>query len=291
MKRDAHQRLVRVRPGPEHPLHLLRYNLRQVELARARGERLEIAWAWPTALDGLLSFMETWKVLEALEALPDRRRSPEVPLLPLLLCCLCRFLMGMNSFREVEAVLFRHREFLLRLGFTVALVEEGAYPSVGKTPCDAECLSEVLREVGWEALREVFVGTVQRWRAAYPKLFRGGQFLVDSTHFQAAMRHEGAEQEQRVQDGEEKICILMLRTPHELIAGGFPGSFGGSRGRRGNDLRASVDRRGDGHLRGRIPQGVGVGSRLSGWRMVSGGGSAVGAAMGDGGPRQHGHFP
>ena len=40
---------------------------------------------------------------------------------------------------------------------------------------------------------------------------------IDSNQFRPAIRHEGSEQEDRVRDPEEKICVLLLRTPSALI--------------------------------------------------------------------------
>jgi len=217
MNRADRRRLAHKGPQAIEALAILREDLRQVQLARERGERLQVEWALPTYFDAFLAFLEKQKVLDDLERLPDPRKDPVVPLLPLILVIFCRFLMGLESFCEVESVLFRHPEILRRLGFTVELLQAGAYPSTGKRPCDAECLSEVSRHFGWETIREVLVRVVKRGREQHPKLFRGGRCLVDSTHFRAAGRHEGAEQEGRVSEPEEKVCTLMLWTPHGLI--------------------------------------------------------------------------
>lgn len=216
--RPSPNRQARRHPQPEAVLEHVQYSLERVQEARARGEKLEIDWALPTGFDGLLEFLDDLKVLEALSRLPDVRKSPTVPLVPLILCVWCRFLMGLKSFKEVSQVLFMHEEVLLRLGFTLALVEHGAYPNTsGSKPFDEECLSEAIRHLEWQALREVLVATIKRWRARSPKLFLQGRFLVDSNQFRPAMRHEGKEQEERVQDEEQKVCVLMLWTPKGLI--------------------------------------------------------------------------
>lgn len=217
MNRADRRQLARNGPQAIAVLDILREDLRQVQLARERGERLQVEWALPTYFDAFLTFLEKQQVLGDLERLPDPRKDPVVPLLPLILVIFCRFLMGLESFCEVESVLFRHPEILRRLGFTVELLKAGAYPATGKRPCDAECLSEVSRHLGWEAIREVLVRVVKRVREQHPKLFRGGRCLVDSNHFRAAVRHTGAEQEGRGVAPEEKVCTLMLWTPHGLI--------------------------------------------------------------------------
>jgi len=198
-------------------LVVLRNNLDEVQRARERGEPLTIEWALPSFFDAFLEFMEDLGVRKAIEALPDPRQDPVVPLTALIYCVFARFLMGFESFREMGDVLFRHPDLLEKLGFTIALAESGAYPSTGQIPCNVECFSEVLRHVDWTAIREILVGVVMRLRETNPKLFRHGIFLIDSNHFQAAERHEGVEQEKRVRDGEEKICVLLLWTPHGRI--------------------------------------------------------------------------
>jgi hypothetical protein len=217
MRASIPNRQSRRHPKPEDIVCYVRYSLERVQAARAAGEALQIEWALPTGFDGLLRFMDDMKVLQALERLPDVRKDPTVPLMPLILCVWCRFLMGLQSFAEVGEVLFAHQEILLRLGFTLELVEEGAYPSTGHTPCDVECLSEAIRHLEWQALREVLVLVVKHWRTRKPKLFVQGRYLVDSNHFQSAVRHTGQEQEGRVRDSEEKVCVLMLYTPKGLI--------------------------------------------------------------------------
>lgn len=217
MNRTDRRRLLHKGAQQAYALEILREDLLQVQRARERGERLQIEWALPTYFDAFLDFLEKQKVLDDLERLPDQRKDPVVPLLPLILVIFCRFLMGIESFAEVEGILFRHPEILRRLGFTVELLKEGAYPSTGKRPCDAERLSEVSRQWEWETIREVLVRLVKRMREQRPKLFAGGRCLVDSNHFRAAVRHVGAEQEGRVEEPEEKVCTLMLWTPHGLI--------------------------------------------------------------------------
>jgi hypothetical protein len=217
MNCETRRQMAKIRPEEGDTLQLLRHNLRQVELARAAGEPLRIEWALPTCFDAFLSFLDKWGVVDAIEKLPDRRVNPKVALAPLVMCILCRFLIGLKSFQEVEEVLFRHRELLLRLGFTLKLVEQGAYPSTGHKPCDAECLSEAARMLDWEAIRGILVEAIKQLRQAYPKHFRNGQFLVDSNEFEPAGRHKGTEQEIIEYDGQYKVCSLMLRTPHEMI--------------------------------------------------------------------------
>lgn len=224
MNRELRREVARLRPDPEKTdpgvdpnLRVLRNDLEELKRARARGEPLYLEVALPTDFDGLLQFMEDAQVLAALEGLPDSRKDPVLPLLPMILVILCRFLMGLVSFCEVEEVLFRHPEILRRLGFSVELIDRGAYPSTGKAPCDAETLGEVARTLEWEWIRTVLIAVVKRLRAANPKLFRGGRCLVDSNHFRAAIRHAGKEQEERIEEPEEKVCVLMLWTPHGSI--------------------------------------------------------------------------
>jgi hypothetical protein len=211
-------------------LRVLRHNLDEVKRRRSEGHPLYIDLALPTDLDGILQFLDDYQVLDDLGSLPDPRRDPVVPLLSILLVVLCRFLMGLVSFQEVEQVLFRRPEILKRLGFTVELIEQGAYPSTGKAPCDAETLGEVIRTLGWEEIRTILVALIQRLRRANPKLFRGGRCIVDSNHFRAATRFAGAEQEERIGSPEEKICVLMLWTPSGLIPLDFRIALAGAGG-------------------------------------------------------------
>ena len=217
LNRETRRRLAHSGIAGSDLVMLMKLDLEAVKRARAEGHPLTIDWALPTYFDALLTFLEKWKVLDGLSQLPDPRREPKVALLPLVLVVLCRFLIGLRSFREVEGVLFRHPEILKRLGFTAALLEAGAYPSTGNVPCDAEVLSEVLRHFPWETIRALLVATIQRFREQHRKLFRGGRFLVDSNSFQAATRYKGAEQEQRIEAPEEKVCVLVLWTPNGLI--------------------------------------------------------------------------
>ena len=198
-------------------LRVLRNDLDAVKRKRSEGHPLYVDLALPTDLDGILQFLDEFEVLDDLESLEDPRKDPVVPFLSVILVVVCRFLMGLVSFQEVEQVLFRRPEILKRLGFTLELIEQGAYPSTGKAPCDAETLGEVIRTLGWEEIRKILVALIKRLRDANPKLFRGGRCIVDSNHFRAATRFAGGEQEERIESPEEKICVLMLWTPSGLI--------------------------------------------------------------------------
>ena len=193
-----------VQPPPV--FELLDYSLPRVEAALAQGEIPHFESALPTWYDAFFSLCERLGVLAQIEALPDPRSQPYVPLPLLIVLTMCRFLHGLPSFRRVGEVLLKNPALLQRLGVAPVVCEQGYYRNGGRKPFNEECFSEVLRLLGEEPLHALLVNAIQALRHENPQWFRAGWFLMDSNHF----RLKGSGQEY-------KWCALMLWTPRGLF--------------------------------------------------------------------------
>jgi hypothetical protein len=185
---------------------LLEYSLPRVEAALARGEIPHFEAAIPTWYDAFFSLGERLGVLAQIEALPEPRPQPYVPLPLLIVLTMCRFLHCQPSFRRVGEVLMKNRALLQRLGVAPVVCEQGYYRGQGRKPFDEECFSEVFRLLGEEPLQALLAHTIQALRQENPQWFRAGWFVMDSNHF----RLKGSRQEY-------KWCALMLWTPRGLF--------------------------------------------------------------------------
>jgi hypothetical protein len=185
---------------------LLDYSLPRVEEALAQGEIPHFEPALPTWYDAFFSLCERLGVLAQIEALPDPRPQPYVPLPLLVVLTMCRFLHCQPSFRRVGEVLLKNHALLQRLGVAPVVCEHGYYRGKGRKPFDEECFSEVFRHVSAEAWHDLLVHTVQTLRQENPQWFRAGWFLMDSNHFHL----KGSRQEY-------KWCALMLWTPRGVF--------------------------------------------------------------------------
>jgi hypothetical protein len=185
---------------------LLDYSLPRVEEALAQGEIPHFEAAIPTWYDAFFSLCERLGVLAQIEALPDPRPQPFVPLPLLIVLTMCRFLQCHHSFRRVGEVLLKNQALLQRLGVAPVVCEHGYYRNGERKPFNEECFSEVFRLLGEEALHDLLVETIQTLRQENPQWFRAGWFLMDSNHF----RLKGSRKEY-------KWCALMLWTPRGLL--------------------------------------------------------------------------
>jgi hypothetical protein len=184
----------------------LKYSLSDVEEALAQGEVPHFEAAIPTWYDAFFSLGDRLGVLAQIEALPEPRPQPYVPLPLLIVLTMCRFLHCQPSFRRVGEVLLKNQALLQRLGVAPVVCEHGYYRGKGRKPFDEECFSEVFRLLAEEPLQTLLVQTIQALRQENPPWFRAGWFLMDSNHF----RLKGSRQEY-------KWCALMLWTPRGLF--------------------------------------------------------------------------
>jgi hypothetical protein len=190
-----------------HPVfELLDYSLPRVEAALAQGEIPHFEPAIPTWYDAFFSLCERLGVLAQIEALPDPRKQPYVPLPLLVVLTMCRFLHCQKSFRRVGEVLLKSEALLQRLGVAPVVCERGYYRNGARKPFNEECFSEVFRLLGAEPLEELLTQAIQALRVENPQWFRAGWFLMDSNHF----RLKGTRQEY-------KWCALQLWTPRGLF--------------------------------------------------------------------------
>ena len=84
-------------------------------------------------------------MLAQIEALPDPRPQPFVPLPLLVVLTMCRFLQCHKSFRRVGEVLLKNQALLQRLGVAPVVCEHGYYRNGERKPFNEECFSEVFR--------------------------------------------------------------------------------------------------------------------------------------------------
>jgi DDE family transposase len=189
-------------PTPPPLFRFLSYSAQQVEEALARGETPHFAAATPTAYDAFFTLCDRLGVLAGIEALPDPRQQPHVPLSLLVMLTLCRFLHGHKSFRRVGAILMQDRALLERLGVAPAICQRGYYQNGERKPFDEERFSEVFRRLEPEPLHDLLVQAVQALRHENPQWFREGWFLLDSNHFRLKGSHQ-----------EYKWCVLLACTP------------------------------------------------------------------------------
>src|SRR5437899_5945965 len=123
----------------------LEYSAQRVEEALARGETPHFQVATPTLYDAYFTLCERLGVLAGIEALPDPRLQPYVPLPLLIVLTICRFLHGHQSFRRVGAILLQDQALLERLGVAPILCENGYYRNSKRKPFNEEQFSEVFR--------------------------------------------------------------------------------------------------------------------------------------------------
>jgi Transposase DDE domain len=189
--------------APSPPLfHLLQYSAQRVEEALAQGQTPRFDAATPTEYDAFFTLCDRLGVLGGIEALPDPRQKPHVPLSLLVMLTICRFLHGHKSFRRVGALLMQDRALLERLGVAPAICERGYYQNGERKPFDEERFSEVFRRVEPEPLHALLVQAIQALRSENPQWFRAGWFLLDSNHFRLKGSHQ-----------EYKWCVLLAVTP------------------------------------------------------------------------------
>jgi hypothetical protein len=184
----------------------LEYSAQQVETALARGETPHFAAATPTLYDAYFTLCDRLGVLAGIEALPDPRTQPYVPLPLLVMLTICRFLHGHKSFRRVGEMLLQDQALLERLGVAPLLCENGYYRHCARKPFNEEQFSEVFRRLDPEPLQALLAAAVQALRQENPQWFTAGCFLMDSNHF----RLKGSRQEY-------KWCALLLWTPRGLF--------------------------------------------------------------------------
>jgi hypothetical protein len=193
--------------SPPSPLfRFLHYSAQQVELALAQGHSPHFHPATPTWYDAFFTLCDRLGLLAAIEALPDPRQDPHIPLPLLILLSICRFLHCHKSFRRVGKILLQDRALLQRFGVAPVICEEGYYKNGERKPFDEERFSEVFRLLDPEPLHALLVGTVQALRRQNPSWFAKGCFLLDSNHFTL----KGSRLEY-------KWCALMLWTPRGLF--------------------------------------------------------------------------
>jgi DDE family transposase len=184
----------------------LQYSAPQVEAALAQGQTPQFQPALPTWYDAFFTRCDQLGLLAAIEALPDPRQAPHVPLPLLVLLTICRFLHCHQSFRRMGGVLLQHRALLERLGVAPFICERGYYQNGERKPFDEERFSEVFRRLDPEPFHALLAQAVQALRRQHPAWFAKGRFLMDSNHF----RLKGSKQEY-------KWCALMLWTPQGLL--------------------------------------------------------------------------
>jgi len=92
----------------------LEYSAQRVEAALARGETPYFQAATPTLYDAFFTLAAQLGVLAAIEALPDPRPQPYVPLPLLVILTICRFLHNHKSFRRLGALLLQDQALLER---------------------------------------------------------------------------------------------------------------------------------------------------------------------------------
>jgi hypothetical protein len=184
----------------------LEYSVGAVEAAIARGEMPRFEAATPTFYDAFFTLAAQLGVLAGIEALPDPRQEPYVPLPLLVMLTICRFLHGHRSFRRVGEILLKDQALLERLGVAPVIAAQGYYRNGERQPFNEEQFSEVFRRLEPEPLQALWAQAVQALRARHPDWFREGCFLLDSNHFAL----KGAREEY-------KWCALLLSTPQGLF--------------------------------------------------------------------------
>jgi hypothetical protein len=195
----------RMQPAPTL-FRFLQYSLPKVEAALAQGQAPRFQPALPTWYDAFFTLCDRLGVLAAIEALPDPRQDPHIPLPLLIILTICRFLHCHQSFRRVGAILLQDRALLERLGVAPEICEHGYYQNGERKPFDEERFSEVFRRLSSEPLHALLVTAVQALRRENPNWFREGCFILDSNHFQL----KGSRTEY-------KWCALMLWTSRGLL--------------------------------------------------------------------------
>jgi hypothetical protein len=193
-------------PTPLPLFQFLEYSAVRVEAALARGEPPHFQVALPTWYDAFFTLADRLGLLAAIEALPDPRQQPAIPLPLLVMLTICRFLHCHKSFRRVGAILLQDRTLLERFGVAPLICERGYYQNGERKPFDEERFSEVFRRLDPEALHALLVQAISALRRENPHWFKDGWFLMDSNHF----RLKGSGQEY-------KWCALMLFTPRGLF--------------------------------------------------------------------------
>ena len=184
----------------------LEYSVGAVEAAIARGETPRFEAATPTFYDAFFTLAAQLGVLAGIEALPDPRPQPFVPLPLLVMLTICRFLHGHRSFRRMGTILLKDQALLERLGVVPVICQQGYYRNGERQPFNEEQFSEVFRRLDPEPLQALLAQAVQALRAQHPDWFREGCFLMDSNHFTL----KGSRQEY-------KWCALLLSTPRGLF--------------------------------------------------------------------------
>lgn len=191
---------------PSPLFQFLEYSAARVEVALAGGTAPHFEVALPTWYDAFFTLCDRLGLLHAIEALPDPRQKPSIPLPLLVMLTICRFLHCHKSFRRVGAVLLQDRTLLERFGVAPAICERGYYQNGERKPFDEERFSEVFRHLDPEALHALLERAITALRQENPQAFHDGWFLMDSNHF----RLKGSRQEY-------KWCALMLFTPRGLL--------------------------------------------------------------------------
>ncbi len=184
----------------------MEYSAHRVEAALARGETPHFQAATPTLYDAFFTLADRLGVLAGIEALPDPRPQPYVPLPLLVILTICRFLHNHQSFRRVGAILLQDQALLERLGGAPLVCENGYYRNGERKPFHEEQFSEVFRRLDPAPLQQLLAAAVQALRQENPQWFAEGCFLLDSHHFTL----KGSKQEY-------KGCALLLWTPRGLF--------------------------------------------------------------------------
>src|SRR5260370_10169970 len=122
----------------------LAYSVGAVEAAIARGETPRFGAATPTFYDAFFTLAAQLGVLAGIEALPDPRPQPFVPLPLLVMLTICRFLHGHRSFRRVGEILLKDQALLERLGVAPVICAQGYYPNGARHPFHTEQFSQAL---------------------------------------------------------------------------------------------------------------------------------------------------
>src|SRR6266567_4319647 len=169
--------------SPTPLFEFLEYSVGAVEAAIARGETPRFEAATPTFYDAFFTLAAQLGVLAGIEALPDPRPQPFVPLPLLVMLTICRFLHGHRSFRRVGEILLKDQALLERLGVAPLICEQGYYRNGERQPFNEEQFSEVFRRLDPEPLQALLAQAVQALRAQHPDWFHEGCFLMDSNHF------------------------------------------------------------------------------------------------------------
>src|SRR5260221_13571210 len=121
-------------PTATHVFSFLQYSAQEVEAALAQGQTPEFQPALPTWYDAFFTLCDQLGVLAGIEALPDPRQDPHIPLPLLVMLTICRFLHCHKSFRRIGGGLLQNRPLLERLRGGPPSLRPGHHPNGGGKP-------------------------------------------------------------------------------------------------------------------------------------------------------------